>query len=75
MSNKARPGDTLEWMNELTAEMEERRKTVYRGGGEARQQKQRDAGKLTARERITALLDEGSFRRTRSVYRTRRGLK
>ena len=59
--SKAKPDDTLEWMNELTAEMEERRKAVHRGGGEARQKKQRDAGKLTARERITALLDEGSF--------------
>ena len=43
------------------------------GGGEARLQKQRDAGKLTARERIEALLDEatfqeiGLFRRNRTV--------
>jgi propionyl-CoA carboxylase beta chain len=31
------------------------------GGGEARRQRQHEAGKLTARERIDALLDEGSF--------------
>ncbi|MHC5019608.1 MAG: acyl-CoA carboxylase subunit beta [Planctomycetota bacterium] len=31
------------------------------GGGEARQQRQHDAGKLTARERIDILLDPGSF--------------
>ncbi|MCP4503414.1 MAG: acyl-CoA carboxylase subunit beta [Deltaproteobacteria bacterium] len=31
------------------------------GGGEARIQKQHDAGKLTARERIELLLDAGSF--------------
>jgi len=31
------------------------------GGGEARQQRQRDAGKLTARERIELLFDQGSF--------------
>jgi propionyl-CoA carboxylase beta chain len=31
------------------------------GGGEARIDKQHEAGKLTARERIAALLDEGSF--------------
>ena len=43
------------------------------GGGEARLQKQRDAGKMTARERIDALLDENSFqeiglfRRNRTV--------
>ncbi|HEX7022858.1 MAG TPA: carboxyl transferase domain-containing protein, partial [Trueperaceae bacterium] len=53
--------DTLAWMNELTAEMEERRKRVERGGGEARVRKQHEAGKLTARERIAALLDEESF--------------
>jgi len=31
------------------------------GGGEARVQRQHDAGKLTARERVDALLDAGSF--------------
>jgi acetyl-CoA carboxylase carboxyltransferase component len=31
------------------------------GGGEARIKKQRDAGKMTARERIDLLLDRGSF--------------
>lgn len=31
------------------------------GGGEARVQKQHEGGKLTARERIAAFLDEGSF--------------
>src|SRR6185295_6860904 len=31
------------------------------GGGEERLQRQRSAGKMTARERIEFLLDEGSF--------------
>src|SRR5438093_6887129 len=31
------------------------------GGGEARQQRQHDAGKLTARERINLLFDPGTF--------------
>ena len=31
------------------------------GGGEDRLQRQHDAGKLTARERIEVLLDEGTF--------------
>ena len=53
--------DTLAWMNELTAEMEERRKKIEQGGGAARIKKQHAAGKLTARERVAALLDEGSF--------------
>ncbi len=59
--------DTLRQMNELTAEMEERRKRVERGGGERRIAKQREAGKMTARERIEALLDDGSFVET-SVF-------
>ncbi len=55
------PDDTLTWMNELTAEMEERRKRIEAGGGEERIQKQHDAGKMTARERVHTLLDEDSF--------------
>ena len=49
-------------IQELAAEMEERRKRVARGGGEARIRRQHEAGKLTARERIDVLLDPGSFR-------------
>ena len=33
----------------------------YLGGGETRIKKQHDKGKLTARERLHFLLDEGSF--------------
>ena len=53
--------DTLAWMNELTAEMEERRKRVERGGGEKRINKQHEQGKLTARERVHTLLDKDTF--------------
>ena len=55
------PDETLAWMNELTAEMEERRKKIEIGGGEARIERQHSLGKLTARERIEKLLDKGSF--------------
>ncbi len=41
--------------------MEERRKQVEALGGEERIQKQHQAGKLTARERVEYLLDPGSF--------------
>jgi propionyl-CoA carboxylase beta chain len=41
--------------------MEERREKVMLGGGEKRIQAQHDRGKLTARERIDLLLDEGTF--------------
>lgn len=39
----------------------ERRALAQKGGGEARIEKQHERGKLTARERITLLLDEGTF--------------
>ncbi|WP_200760862.1 acyl-CoA carboxylase subunit beta [Effusibacillus dendaii] len=42
--------------------MEERRRKVELGGGDKRIGQQHDKGKLTARERIDILLDEGTFR-------------
>ncbi len=53
--------DAGRWMNELTAEMEERRKRIARGGGASRLAAQHAAGKLSARERLEMLLDEDSF--------------
>jgi propionyl-CoA carboxylase beta chain len=38
-----------------------RREAAQLGGGQARIDKQHQGGKLTARERVTLLLDEGSF--------------
>ncbi len=46
--------DPLETLAQMEAE-------AAVGGGERRIQKQHEAGKLTARERIDALLDDGSF--------------
>ena len=48
-------------LDELLAELEERRKKVLLGGGKERIEKQHQQGKLTARERIDYLLDPGSF--------------
>ncbi|WP_027964535.1 acyl-CoA carboxylase subunit beta [Halalkalibacillus halophilus] len=42
-------------------ELYDKRRKVEMGGGDEKIQKQRDKGKLTARERIAYLLDEGSF--------------
>ncbi|MCL5878265.1 MAG: methylmalonyl-CoA carboxyltransferase, partial [Deltaproteobacteria bacterium] len=42
-------------------ELEKMNKQAELGGGEARIEKQHQAGKLTARERIDILLDKGSF--------------
>jgi len=48
-------------MEEKLSRLAKIRKKIYAGGGEERIRKQHDAGKLTARERIDALLDDGSF--------------
>ena len=42
-------------------ELKQKREEAQKGGGEDRIQKQHDKGKLTARERIHFLMDEGSF--------------
>ena len=41
--------------------LEEMRRSACAGGGEKRIQAQHEKGKLTARERLEKLLDEGSF--------------
>ncbi|MBB3711814.1 propionyl-CoA carboxylase beta chain [Limimaricola variabilis] len=48
-------------MQEILRELEERRASARMGGGEKRIAAQHAKGKLTARERIELLLDEGSF--------------
>ncbi len=44
-----------------TRELVERREQVLQGGGEKAVKKQLALGKMTARERIIAILDENSF--------------
>ena len=46
---------------ESLAHLREMREKAYLGGGERRIQSQHAKGKLTARERIDLLLDEGTF--------------
>ncbi|MEL7298973.1 MAG: acyl-CoA carboxylase subunit beta [Pseudomonadota bacterium] len=48
-------------MTDILGELEDRRDVARLGGGEARVKAQHAKGKLTARERIDLLLDEGSF--------------
>ena len=48
-------------MSANIAELERRRAAAHVGGGEARIAAQHAKGKLTARERLDVLLDEGSF--------------
>ena len=46
---------------ELTEQLHERREKAKLGGGEEKIAKQHERGKLTARERIDLLVDEGTF--------------
>ena len=48
-------------MKDILAELEKRRDEARAGGGERRIAAQHAKGKLTARERVDLLLDEGSF--------------
>jgi propionyl-CoA carboxylase beta chain len=48
-------------LKEILEELERRRDIARKGGGEARIEAQHKRGKLTARERIDLILDEGSF--------------
>ena len=48
-------------VNSKTHELKQRMQLVLQGGGEKAVEKQKAIGKLTARERILELLDEGSF--------------
>jgi methylmalonyl-CoA carboxyltransferase 12S subunit len=48
-------------MQEKIADLRARRAEIELGGGRERIEKQHASGKLTARERITALVDKSSF--------------
>jgi methylmalonyl-CoA decarboxylase subunit alpha len=48
-------------LNQYIKELRQRKKAIEGGGGEEAIKKQRAMGKLTARDRIRAILDEGSF--------------
>jgi acetyl-CoA carboxylase carboxyltransferase component len=48
-------------LGDLTEQLHERREKAKLGGGEEKIAKQHERGKLTARERLDLLVDEGSF--------------
>ena len=62
---------TQHTMADRLAQLDERRATVEAGGGEKRIEKQHAQGKLSARERISALLDDGSFQEDGAFRRNR----
>lgn len=58
-------------MAERLDQLNERRAQVEAGGGEARIEKQHAKGKMTARERIETMLDQGSFQESGAFRRNR----
>lgn len=56
---------------EQLAALEKRRDKIKEMGGKARVEKQKQKGKLTARERIDVLLDKGTFRETGMFAKSR----
>jgi propionyl-CoA carboxylase beta chain len=60
----SRPHSSAPDSSALIDELERRRSLAREGGGPERRDRQHSAGKLSARERIALLLDEGSFEET-----------
>ncbi|MCF8563663.1 acyl-CoA carboxylase subunit beta [Alicyclobacillus tolerans] len=58
-------------MEDKIFELEDRRRKIELGGGDRRILQQHEKGKLTARERIEILLDEGTFREVNPFAATR----
>ncbi|MDW3193551.1 MAG: acyl-CoA carboxylase subunit beta [Cytophagales bacterium] len=56
---------------EKIARLEQLNQEALKGGGEQRIQKQHEKGKLTARERLEVLLDEGTFEETGKLVKHR----
>ena len=72
MGFKESPIDELEQMTDANIKkLEELRAEAMLGGGEDRIKAQHDKGKLTARERLDILLDEGSFNEIGMLVRHR----
>src|SRR5213083_1209062 len=55
------PALTQKSMDALIEALREKREELQQGGGPERLAKQKEQGKLTARERIATLVDENSF--------------
>ena len=57
--------------DEKLADLDARREAAHMGGGQARIDKQHEKGKLTARERLDVLFDEGTFVEINSLMESR----
>lgn len=61
LATSSRTVDYINGHQALITELQEQREKIRQGGGENRIETQHAKGKLTARERIASLLDEGTF--------------
>lgn len=59
------------WDDKYRKELESRRQKASEGGGQKRIDRQHSKGKMTARERINYLFDEGSFQEVGSLIESR----
>lgn len=59
------------WNDKVITDLNNRRESVYAGGGKAKIDKQHLAGKLTARERLNILFDEGTFTEVDALIESR----
>ena len=57
----------MSWQPEIE-EIEKRRRMAEEMGGEESVRRQHDKGRLTVRERLAALLDEGSFKEIGTLF-------
>ncbi|TIC81697.1 acyl-CoA carboxylase subunit beta [Nocardioides sp. GY 10127] len=71
MTTTSQPLPAEATMAERTDDLRAQRAAVELGGGEQRLEKQHQQGKLTARERVDALLDPGTFQETGMFARHR----
>lgn len=72
MPPKEKPVEVLKkWEDHYTDDLEAKRRKAEAGGGEKRIESQHKKGKLTARERVEYLFDEGSFQEVGAFVESR----
>ena len=71
VAEAADAAESLEWDSKYLADLQTRREKAEAGGGERRIDAQHKKGKLTARERVEYLFDEGSFQEVGAFIESR----
>ena len=71
MAKAVEERETVKTMQDRVEELRARREALELGGGRERIEKQHEGGKLSARERVAALVDKGSFQEMGAFARHR----